>query len=190
MLDNKLLKIRIQPLILMPSTTTVFRIIGSAIAVLEDVVGKCRGRRQIFEGRNVLCDFGDIYVAQMFAGDTPDDDFAAGGLKLGTGVTGPLETDTDIETYVAASYKTIKATYPKQNDADANNGGAGVKVCTFAYFYDQAEVNVANINEYAICTDVAAPPDGILNHGHFSAAFTKIATQTLTVFVNFAIDKA
>lgn len=190
MQKNKLLFLNTEPLVLQPSFREIVRITGTIVAVLHDVIGKDVGRIQIFEGKNILCDNGDVYVAQMLSGETPTNDFTTGGLKLGTGTTAVTETDTDIETYISNSYKTLKSGYPKSNDDDANNTGAGTDVSTWAFFYDTSEVNVANISEYAICTDVGAPPTAILNHGLFTSAFTKVVTQTLTVFVNFSIDHA
>ena len=179
---NKLLKIKTEPLVRRPNDRV--GIGGTVYAVLKDVKGKHEGRIQIFKSKNIVCNDGDLYYAQMAMGEGPDLDFTAGGLKLGTGVTGPAKGDVDIETLVASSYKAVSANYPKTNDIDADNGGGGTDKGTWKYFYDTTEVNVANINECAICSENAAPPGGILNHAHFSGAFNKINTQTLTVFIN------
>lgn len=179
---NKLFKLKTEPLF--RNTNDKVGIKGSVFAVIEDVKGKHKGRIQIFKCKNIVCNDGDLYYAQMAMSETPTNDFTAGGLKLGTGTTAPTKGDTDIETLVASSYKAVSSGYPKTNCTDANNGGGGTDKGTWKYFYDTTECNVANINECAICSENAAPPAAILNHAHFSAAFTKLNTQTLTVFIN------
>jgi hypothetical protein len=177
-----------KPLIRNPSLNETIGIIGRVFAVLEDVKGPHKGRVQIFEGYNIVCNDGDLYYAQMAADETPDNDFTGGGLKLGTGSTAPTKSDTDIETYIADSYKAVSDGYPKTNDDDGNNGGAGTDIVTWKYFYDTTEVNENGINECAICSDSSAPPTAILNHAHFSASFDKDNSQTLTVFVNHTFN--
>ena len=183
---NKLFKLKTESLFKSPNDKVNIK--GSVFAVLKDVEGEHKGRIQVFKSKNIVCNDGDLYYAQMAANETPTNDFTAGGLKLGTGVTAPTRADTDIETLVANSYKAESSGYPKTNCTDANNGGGGTDKVTWKYFYDTTECNVANINECAICSEDAAPPTAILTHAHFSSAFTKLNTQTLTVFINHEFD--
>jgi len=161
---------------------------GKIVVVLKDVK---TGEKKIIEGKNILCGSGQgmAYYAQMGAGQSsPTYDFTTGGCKLGTGTTTPTAADTDIETYITNSYKAISSGYPLANDGDTDNTGKGPNVVTWKYFWDTTEVNVANINELAICLDIDVPPEAILNHAHFDSTFTKVNTQTLTVFVNHGIN--
>jgi len=134
-------------------------------------------------GANIVTDAGDRYYAEKACGQTPNKDFAAGGMRLGTGSTAPAKADADVTTFVAGSGKAVDATYPKTGDADTDNTGAGLDIVTWRVSYATTEANSAGINEGAVVDNITTPTAAHC-HWLFAASFTKTSTDTLKVFVN------
>jgi hypothetical protein len=152
--------------------------ICNVAAVLRN---KENGNVDIIPGCNIVTNAGDEYYAERGALETPN--FTVAGLRLGTGVTSPTKTSTDVTTFLAGSGKAIDGTYPKTNDGDTDNTGAAVDSVTWRVSYTTAEANGANIAEGAIVDNLTTPTKA-LTHFLFSAAFTKTSNDTLKVFVN------
>ena len=157
-------------------------ITGKVIAVVFGPDGKIR---RVIEGKNIVSNDGDMYYAQMAAGEAPDDDFdaAGAGLRLGSDDTAPTKPDTDVTTFIASTGKAVSAGYPKTADADANNSGGGVDIITWMFEYSAGDFTAAGIKESAIVDDVGTPTV-CLCHFLFAASFDIVASEALTVFVN------
>jgi hypothetical protein len=155
-------------------------VFGQVLAVVKN---EQLGMSFVMPGLNIVTDDGDIYYAQMAAGETPDDDFAAGGLRLGSATTAPTKADDDVTTFLATSGHAVDATYPQTADADTDNTGDGPNVVTWRFSYTTAEGNVAGIDEGAI-VDNTTTPTAALTHFLFAAEFSKTSSDTLKVFVN------
>jgi hypothetical protein len=136
----------------------------------------------IIPGRNIVTNDGDLYYAQLSAGEAATNDFTAGGLRLGTSNTAPTKTDTDVTTY-SSSEKAVASGYPKTNDSDADNTGAGTDIVTWTFNYATSEANIVGIEEGAI-VDNTTTPTVALTHFLFAATFTKTSSNTLKVIVN------
>lgn len=145
------------------------------------------GRRLYMPGCNIVTNDGDQYYAQMSCGETPTDDFAAGGMRLGTNNTSPTKTDTDVTTFLSGSGKSIDAGYPKTNDDDADNTGAGVDIATWRESYGTGEANGTGIIELAVVDNITTPT-AALTHALFGASFDKTSSDTLKVFVNHTMN--
>lgn len=141
--------------------------------------------KQVF--KNIVCTAGSKYYAMSAVGETPTNDFAgaSAGIRLGTGTTTPAVTDTDVKTYVTSSAKAISSGYPKTNDTDANNTGAGVNVVTWKYEWAKNDFTGDGVAELAVVDDTTTPT-ACLMHALFASAFNQNATDTLTLFVNHA----
>jgi len=156
------------------------KITGRGIAVLIDAkTGKIK---KVIHGKNVVSLVGEIYYAQRGANESPTYDFTSGGMKLGTGTTTPTQSDTDIETDIGSSYKTMFSGYPKSNDTESG-GGATNKV-TYKVYWDTTEANASNISEAVIVTDSGAPPSGLLCRLLFSTPFEKTSAENLVVYIH------
>lgn len=151
--------------------------------VVYAVIFRLDGSKLTIRGRNIVTNDGDLYYAQMAVGDTPTNDFTAGGLRLGTNTTNPTKTSTDVGTFEASTGKAESAGYPKVNDQDANNSGAGTDIVTWMYEYTAGDFTEAAVNEGAIVDNVTTPT-AALCHFEFAAPFAITATDALTVFVN------
>ena len=150
--------------------------------VLENTRTK---KKKIIKAHNIITNKGDVYYAQLGAGEAVDDDFTHenAGLRLGTGSAAPEKTSGDVTTEASAGRMAVDAGYPKTDDDDGDNGDAGTKVVTWRYSYTTAQGNIENIRELAI-VDNRTTPTAALCHALFDAAFTKTDSDTLKIFVN------
>lgn len=144
------------------------------------------GIDKVFYSHNIVTNEGDKYYAQCGAQEAPTNDYTAGGCKLGTGTTNPAKGNTDIETDLGASYKGVFATYPKTDDGESANGG--VDIVTYKFYWGAAEAISAGISEAAICSDNAAPPDGLLSRLEFGTPFEKTGEECLTLFIHHEMN--
>jgi hypothetical protein len=152
---------------------------GIVVAVLDTP----RGRKR-YVTKNIITDAGDIFYAQMGAGEAVTNAFA--NLELGSTnppVTGK-DSNTDSITAIANTEKALSAGYPKTDDADADNGFGDENVVTYKYYYGKADFNAASITEGIIKVASAGAGQPVLCHFAFDSAFEKTANDTLTVFVN------
>lgn len=159
-------------------------IVGRVSAVLHN---EQLGLELVVPGLNIVTDDGDTYYAQVAAGETPDDDFAAGGLRLGDDNTAPTKSDTDVTNFLAGTGHAIDGTYPQTDDQDGDNTGAGVDIVTWLFSYTTAQGNATGIIEGAI-VDNTTTPTAALTHFLFAASFDKTASDTLKVFVNHTMN--
>ena len=147
------------------------------------------GRIQIcyrVPGRNLVTNAGDLYYAQASAGETTTVDFdhaSTAGLRLGTGVVAAGKTDTDVTTFIASAKVALTSGYEKTNDTNVLNTGAATDTVTWMYQYTAASFNNGAVAEGAIVDNITTPT-AALTHFLFAAAFSKGATEALTVFVN------
>lgn len=155
------------------------KMVGRGFAVLT----KANGDIEQIELVNIVTNEGDKYYAQMAMGETPDTDFTAGGLRLGTGTTAPAKTDSDVTTFISGSGKAVKSGYPKTADDDADNTGDGVDIATWTFEYLTSEANAVDIAEGAIVNNITTPT-AALSHFLFATPFTKTSSDTLKVIVN------
>lgn len=87
---------------------------------------------------------------------------------------------------IAGSNKNFDTAFPKRNDGDADNTGAGVDIVSFLTSYTTGDFNDGGttIKNFSI-NDNNAPVNAtkLLTHGQI-AAFNKTATDTLKFFIN------
>lgn len=159
-------------------------ICGQVAAVLRDPLLE---RELIIPGLNIVSNDGDLYYAQLGAGEAVTDDFAGGGLRLGDDNTAPTKTDTDVTNFLAGTGHAIDGTYPQTDDGDGDNSGAGTDVVTFRYSYTTAQGNANGIIEGAIVDNIVTPT-AALTHFLFGASFNKTSSDTLKVFVNHTMN--
>lgn len=141
------------------------------------------GGQLIIPGQNIVTNDGDIYYAQKVVGEQPTDDFTAGGLRLGTSNTAVAKTDTDVTTFGTDGDIAETSGYPKTNDLDADNSGAGTDIVTWKFQYGTGDGNITGIQEGAI-TDSLSSPTAALTHFLFASSFNKTSDFTLRVYVN------
>lgn len=167
---------------------------GNMMKVTDQFLKKC----QRIYGHNEVTNDGEIGYAQQAATETPaaNEDFFRTALS-NTQLANPAAqnsiaaTDTWAQFDLAAdaiagSAKIFDAAFPKRNDGDADNTGAGVDIVSFLTSYTTGDFNDGGvtIKNFALLDDLTpADPDLLLTHGQITA-FNKTASDTLKFFVN------
>ena len=154
------------------------------------IVGTPRGN-VLYASHNLVTDEGDRFYAQRAAGETATNNFANCYLSTDPFSPAPAkDTDSDdLASVLSGSEKSPSATYPKTDDDDADNTGAGVDVITWLYSWAKADFNDSDIEGLAIAVagvtswGVGAGVDQLLTAVN-QAAFEKTANDTLKIFVN------
>lgn len=158
-------------------------IAGSVLAIVTDEkTGRCR----VHKTRNIVTDAGDIYYAQQGANETPTNNFTQ--MELGSAGTPGKSATTSSFTLIASTAKTVKATYPKTSDADADNTGDGADVVTWTFEWSAADFNHSAITHGWIVVSGHGAGAAILTGFAFAASFAKAATDTLKVIVNHTFN--
>jgi hypothetical protein len=157
-------------------------ITGYIIAILKNVE---TGETRIYETHNIVTNAGDRFLAEQAVNGALNKNFLAGGsgFRLGTGTNAPAKTDADVQTFLSGSAKIFDGGYPRTNDPDVDNTGAGVNVVTWRVTYGTTEANGSGINELVVVDDITTPT-AAFGRALFSAPFTKTGADTLKVIYN------
>lgn len=167
-------------------------ITGKVIVVLQNVK---TGVKRVYETHNIVTNAGDHYYAQVAAEEAKL--FTVAGMRLGTNAgtaTAPLKTDVKLQTtttsvLLVGSEKAIDATYPKSDDSDGDNTGAGIDIVTWRTSWLVSEANSADIATVDLPDSLT---DGSITQSlsiaNFAAKFTKSSSDTLKVFVNHTMN--
>ena len=151
------------------------------------------GDKTWFYTKNIVTDAGDLFYAQKGAGESPTNNFAgtSGRMELRTGSATPAKSDTyqQVTTPVTTSRKAIDATYPKTNDSDTDNTGAGTDIVTWRTSWTTGDFNATGIIGGCIHVGGASPSNSTALLTHFSiSSFDKTSSDTLKVFVNHTFN--
>ena len=165
---------------------------------LEMLKRRAESTKKWIAGMNEVTNDGEIGYANEAASEAPsanEDFFATAAsreqLANPASQTSIAATDTWAEfdvvsTSIAGSNKVYDAAFPKRNDGDADNTGAGVDIVSFLTSYTTGDFNDGGttIKNFAIL-DNSSPtdPTKLLTHGQITA-FNKTATDTLKFFIN------
>jgi hypothetical protein len=150
------------------------------VAIVKNKYGELKS---MVRAKNIVTNDGDLFYAQMAAGEEPT--YAFANCVLGTGaVEADKGDDYDDMTPIAGSNKAPSENYPKTNDSDEDNTGKAVDSVTYKYYWTGADFDEEDITEG--CITIAAPEAGskVLTRFLFASAFDKEATDTLTLYVN------
>lgn len=152
---------------------------NNVLGVLTDESGK-----KLIPASNIVTNDGDIYYAKRMAAESPTNTFTTHYVgKTGT-PTKPANYSTFSGGIITASVKTVSAGYPKTNDADTDNTGAGVDICTHLAEWAKADFNDTGIAIGLITNATPGASEPLLTGYSFAASFDKTSNDTLKVFVN------
>lgn len=165
-----------------PAVDLVIATRDNCLALLRRVAGPHAGWAELIPAANIITDAGDIHLAQQAAGESPTNAFGIWEqCSAGTPAKGADRSDF---TPIASSQLAQDATYPKTNDGDADNTGAGTDVLTSRASYSAASFNHAAIT-HAIRTNLTpGASEPILTGFAWAASINKTASDTLKVFHN------
>ena len=138
---------------------------------------------------NIVTNDGDLFYAQQAVAETPTTDFDGSNsrMELRTGSATPAKTDTyqQVTTPVTSSRKAIDSGYPKTNDNDSDNTGAGTDIVTWRTSWTTSDFNATGIVGGCIQVGGGSPASGTKLLTHYSiTSFDKTASDTLKIFVN------
>lgn len=152
--------------------------------VIAVLVGP-RGRF-LFGACNIVTDDGDLHYAQRAVAEALTNAFGVGELaSAGTPAKG---ANRSAFTMIGSTEKAHAGTYPKRNDGDADNTGAGVDIVTFLQSYTKGDFTAASITHGIITNVTPGASEPILTGYAFAAGFGKTADDTLKVFQNHTMN--
>jgi len=160
------------------------------------VITKADGTKETHVSKNIVTDAGDLFYAQRGVAALPTN-FTDGSsvfdaiMELYNGASGaPAKGNnrSNLTGLVTGSNKAMDSTYPKVNDGDADNTGAGTDIVTYRVSYTTSEANASNIQDVIITNPSPGASEALLMHAEFGAAFTKTSSDTLKVFVNHQMN--
>ena len=173
------------------------------------VLKKDNGSKHWFYGSNIVTNDGDIYYAKRACGETPATDENFGAVASGAGATcilnNPSSADTLAKTdayqhvlspiVTSGAQKDASSNYPKTNDGDSDNTGAGTDVVTYKFEWTTSQIDTSSGNAITggcIIDKNSTLGTGkkILTHWNFAspASFHKTSTDTLTLYVNHTMN--
>jgi len=153
----------------------------NVLAVLRTPAGAL-----LIPASNIVTDAGDIYYAQLGASESPTNAF--GILELATAGTPGKAANRSGFTVIGSTQKAHDGTYPKTNDGDADNTGAGTDVTTYLTSYTGADFNNGAITHGFITNVTPGASEPILTGYAFAASINKTASDTLKVFTNHTMN--
>jgi hypothetical protein len=177
-----------------PKVQVTHRRVPNVILVLKDAA---TGRvERVVESHNIITNDGAEYYAENGTNSVPTYTFFKGKLALASSYKAAEVATATLGLLTFGSgtsgIRNFDSGYPKTNDSDTDNTGAGVRVATYRRTYTTAEANFT-IKALAICRNGATTNPAasatlrkILNYITLSAAqqITKTSSQTLKAFVN------
>jgi len=145
------------------------------------VLGTPRGKF-LHLGHNIVTNDGDLFYAQEMAAEATTQTFTTHELAS-AGTPGKTANRSNV-TVIGSTQKLETAGYPKTNDGDADNTGAGVDIVSHLASYAKADFNAASITHGIITNPTPGASEVCLTVYAFAAGFGKTADDTLKVFVN------
>lgn len=182
------------------------RIHGKVCGVLRRNVDEWgeSGDIEVYETHNIVTNAGDLYYAEravlLTPGTTispvPTNFTSATGapdmimeLYTATGSSAPAKGNdrSSLGTIVDAGYA-MDSGYPKVNDADSDNTGAGTDIATYLRTFSTAQGNGSDIDDVILTNPSPGASEAILMHADGLGTFTKTSSDTLKVFVNHTFN--
>jgi len=142
------------------------------------------GRKRYIPAINIMTNEGDKWYAQKACGETPTNVFANLYLATAGPVTPGKTDDYDDFTVVAGSEKAKSIGYPKTNDGDTDNTGAGIDVVSWKFEYAVVDGPFTVITHSFISIAAAGAGSPILNSYKWVASWNKDTSTSAKVFAN------
>ena len=155
--------------------------VSDALVVL---VNEKTAKRIVIPGRNIVTDEGDKFYAQKACGETPTNNFNSLYLASAGPSTPGKSDDYDDFTVISGSEKAVSTGYPKTNDTDSDNTGAGVDVITWKFEYSTSDGPFSGVTHSFISKASATTGDPILNSYKWSSSWDKDGSTSCKVFTN------
>lgn len=172
----------------------------SAYVPLRDnvlIIFEREGHKWCTAAHNIVTNDGDIFYAQKQAGETPTNNFSR--LYLSTvnwNASHPAKNSTsdNIASVISGTEKAPSTGYPRTNDPDTDNSGAGARVVTWSFSYGKTDFSDPDIDAGAISKagvtswGTASGTDPLLTAFDIDPAFAKTTNDSLKFIVNHTVD--
>jgi hypothetical protein len=173
--------------------SSVSKVVNTKVVV---VLQRADGTKETHESKNIVTDAGDLYYAQRGVNTLPTNFTTGAGvfdgiMELYNGASSaPAKGNnrSNLAGLATGSGKAMDSTYPKVNDTDPDNTGAGTDIVTYLVSYITSEANASNIADVIITNPSPGASEPLLMHAEFASAFTKTSSDTLKVFVNHQMN--
>ena len=149
--------------------------------------------QSVFSCHNIVTDAGDIYYAELGAGETPTNAFdrlTVAENDVANSAPAKGNDSGDINgTIPSGATSAIDGTYPQTDDSDTNNPGTTTPdTITWRASFATGDANGATaLTDVVIHVNGAtfgSGTDPLLMHAEFSSSFTKTSADTLKVYCN------
>ena len=124
------------------------------------VLKKDNGSKHWFYGSNIVTNDGDIYYAKRACGESPASNENFGAIASGAGATCILQNPSSADSLAKAdaygqvsnpivtsgAQKDCTSAYPKTNDGDSDNTGAGTDVVTYKFAWTTSQIDTSSGN--------------------------------------------
>lgn len=170
------------------------KINGEVVVVLEDQV---TGKKRIYRSKNIVTNAGDLFYAERAVKTAIPTNFVDGSgdfdgiMELYNGASGAPAKGNDrsnLTGLVSGSAKAMDSGYPKINDSDPDNTGAGTDIVTYLVSYAKGEANATGIADVILTNPSPGASEPLLMHAEFGTAFDKTSNDTLKVFINHQMN--
>ena len=140
------------------------------------------GGKIIIPGHNIITDAGDLFLAQRAAAESPTNGFTT-WEQCSAGTPGKAANRSNF-TAIGSSQQAQDGTYPKTNDGDSDNTGAGTDIRTTRCSYTAASFSHAAITHAIITNTSPGASEPIYTGFAWAASINKTSADTLKVFHN------
>ena len=174
---------------------------GTVVFVLKN---EDTGEKRTFTTRNIVTNDGDLYYAQRGAlltvgatiSPVPTNFTDANGvpdmiMELYNGASdAPAKGNnrSNLAGLVTGSAQAMDSGYPKVNDTDTDNTGAGTDIITYRVSYAKGDANATGIADVILTNPSPGASEALIMHAEFSPTFDKTSNDTLKVFVNHTMN--
>jgi antitoxin (DNA-binding transcriptional repressor) of toxin-antitoxin stability system len=167
---------------------------GEVVVVLTN---EETGDKRTYVTRNIVTNDGDLFYAERAVKTAIPTDFVDGSgdfdgiMELYNGASAaPAKGNdrSDLAGLVTGSDQAMDSGYPKINDLDADNTGAGTDIVTYLVSYAKGDANDTGIADVIITNPSPGASENVLMHAEFSSPFDKTSNDTLKVFVNHQMN--
>lgn len=166
----------------MPAYDQVVKRTDNVLALLQ----RPWGDLILVPGANIVSDAGDVYFAQLGASESPTNAF--GVWEMCSAGTPGKAANRSAFTAIAGSQQAKDAGYPKSNDGDADNTGAGTKVRTTRVSYTAASFSHAAITHGILTNTSPGASEALMAGWAWSSSINKTSQDTLKCFHNSSMS--
>lgn len=150
---------------------------GPRFGILDGVYGA-----ELIPGCNIVTVAGNTHLAQKACGESPTNAFTI-HEQCSAGTPG-TSANRSTFTVIASSQQVQTSGYPKTNDGDTDNTGAGATVRSTATSYSAASFNNGAITHGIITNVSPGASEPIYAGWAWSSSINKTSADTLKVFHN------